>query len=99
MTTSQSPLLGVTGDVPAGHVPTYYEKLGEQHDGLLRCHDCKRLATHAALIAAHGCPRCGNRKVTEVTTLSLFEWLRVRLGLLDFPHRDLFLQEFSRGRR
>lgn len=91
--------VGVTGDVPRGYVPTYYEKLGESHDGILRCEDCKRLTTHVALIAAHGCPRCGNRRVTEVTTLSLVEWLRVRLGLIDFPHRHEFLQEFSRGRR
>jgi DNA-directed RNA polymerase subunit RPC12/RpoP len=93
----RSPLLGTTGDVPDKHVPHYYEQMGEQHDGVLRCQDCRRLDTYVRLIAARGCPACGSRRVVEVKTLSTWEWLRIRLGLLDFPHRRAFLKEFHVG--
>lgn len=73
----------------------YYTALGRACDALLRCKDCKRLVTHARLAALGSCP-CGNRRVVEITTLSVWEWLRIRLGLLDFPYRQQFLAEFSK---
>lgn len=76
--------------------PNYYEEYGEQHDRVMRCNDCKRLILHAALMTRGGCPRCGCRRVVEVMALSFFEWLRIRIGLLRFPHWREFLAEFSR---
>ena len=76
----------------------YYHALGVGHDALLRCTDCKRLVTHAALVRRGGCPVCGTRRVTEITSLTLWEYLRLRLGLIRFPHRRAMLAEFARGR-
>lgn len=78
-------------------IKTYYEKEGLGHDHLLRCADCKKLVLFADLQTHGSCKYCGNRRVTEVTTLSVLEWLRVRTGLLSFPHRKEFIKEFSRG--
>lgn len=72
----------------------YYTKYGRASDALLRCKDCKRLVTHGQLAARGCCPSCGTRKVTEITTLSIWEWLKVRVGWLDFPYRREFLAEF-----
>jgi len=76
----------------------YYEKKGLACDALLRCKDCQRLVTHTALAEAGGCPRCGTKYVTEVKTLSLWEWLKIRVGVVDFPFRKEFLAEFSNRR-
>jgi len=73
----------------------YYESLGEGCDKILRCNDCKNLVTHTSLVTGGSCPKCGNRKVVEVRGLSLWEWLKIRAGILDFPHRDKFLAEFG----
>jgi hypothetical protein len=75
----------------------YYVALGKGCDAIVRCKDCQHLVTHALLMAKGSCPRCGNRRVTEVRALGLWEWLRIRLGLLDFPYRKEFLKEFARG--
>jgi len=74
----------------------YYIALGQGCDALVRCRDCRRLITHADLIARGMC-RCGNKRVTEIRALSLWEWLRIRVGWIDFPHRAAFLKEFARG--
>ena len=76
----------------------YYTDLGRGSDYLLRCDDCKRLVTHAAIIKIGKCPKCGTRRFREIVALSLWEWLRIRLGLLNFAHRADFLKEFARGR-
>jgi hypothetical protein len=72
----------------------YYTDLGRACDYILRCKDCKRLVTSATL-ATQGCCPCGNRRVVEITTLSIWEYVRMRLGLLNFPHRREFLREFG----
>lgn len=84
--------------VTSRHVPVYYEALGGGHDHILRCDGCMRLVLFRDLVVSGGCPKCGNRRVTEVRTLSNWEWLRIRIGLLSFPYRKEFLVEFSRGR-
>lgn len=77
----------------------YYEALGKACDALVRCRQCQRLVTHAQVVAdGSGCPRCGTKYVMEVTSLSLWEWLKIRLGIIDFPYRKQFLQEFSSRR-
>lgn len=79
-------------------VPTpYYQPFGLATDGVMRCSDCARLVTVAALKQAGKCPRCGTRKVKEVQGLSMWEWIQIWTGLIDFPHRRLFLREFNRG--
>ena len=73
----------------------YYTDLGFACDALLRCKDCQRLVTHDVLTAHGCCPRCGTRRVVEITTLSPWEWVKIRLGLIQFPYRREFLREFS----
>ena len=80
---------------------SYYEATDKGHDDLLRCHDCGRLVTYASLFSKGntGFTRCcGIRKVKEVRALTFWEWLKVRLGLIDFDHRREFLAEFSHRR-
>lgn len=76
-------------------IKTYYEDLGLGHDAILRCSDCKRLVTHDNLIKAKGCPKCNNKRVVEITTLTLWEWFLIKTGILSFPYRKEFLAEFS----
>ncbi len=78
----------------------YYEALDKAHDDLLRCSDCGTLVTYQTLFgASHGfTPCCGTKRVREIRTLTVWEWLKIRTGWIDFPHRDLFLKEFARGR-
>jgi uncharacterized paraquat-inducible protein A len=83
--------IGQTAELPQ----RYYEKLGQACDAIVRCRNCQRLCTHAEITKGPGCPRCGTKYVTEVTSLSFREWLRIRLGLLTFPYRREFLAEFS----
>ena len=78
------------------YVPRYYEAMGRAHDYLMRCKDCKKLTTFQVL-SKNGCCACCNRKFSEITTLSLWEWLKIRLGIIQFTDRDKFLKEFSRG--
>lgn len=72
----------------------YYHDLGRGHDYLLRCKDCRRLITFDRIQKGGGCPKCGNRRVIEVDTLGFWEMVRIRLGLIRFPDRSLFLKEF-----
>lgn len=73
----------------------YYVDLGRAHDYLLRCTDCKRLLLFSKLQSLGSCSSCGNKRVTEITTLTFWEWVRIRLGLLRFPDSDKFLKEFA----
>lgn len=72
----------------------YYVEQGKAHDDILRCKDCSRLITYQRL-SETGCCKCGNKRVTEVTTLNLREWFRIKFGLLRFPDSDKFLKEFG----
>ena len=80
------------------YVPRYYEALGRAHDMLLRCKDCRRLVLYSKLTKLGSC-RCGNKRVIEVTTLTLWEWLKIRLGFIRFPDRNKFLREFTHAQR
>lgn len=92
--------------VPDRYAPgprPYYETLpdGEQQacDWLLRCDEptCGRLVSLDTIHRIGGCPACGSHGVKEIRTLSVWEWLKIRLGVLDFPHRKEFLAEFARA--
>ena len=76
--------------------PRYYEAEGRGSDFLLRCADCKKLVTHKTLIDLGSC-RCGNRRVTEINTLSGWEMLLIFIGVIRFPYRLNFLKEFTRA--
>lgn len=97
---SLRPLDPIATDPTRRRIPTYYERLQlpVAHDAILRCGDCRRLVLHASLATTGVTPCCGTRKVLEVRHLRFWEWLRIRLGLLDFPYRKDFLAEFSRVR-
>jgi hypothetical protein len=75
----------------------YYVDLGQACDAVVRCKDCQSLVTHAIIQRRGCCPRCGGRRMMEITTLSLWEWLRMQLGLFRFPYRRQFLAEFRRS--
>lgn len=79
----------------------YYESLDKGCDELLRCNECGRLVTHAALFRTGGnglTPCCGTRRVREVRHLTFWEWLKIRVGFIDFPYRHEFLAEFKSER-
>lgn len=85
------------GERLARHHP-YYEKYDKGHDDLLRCKDCSRLVTYASMFdngRTGLTPCCGSRSTREVRALTVWEWLKVRLAIIDFPHRDEFLKEFG----
>lgn len=75
----------------------YYEDHGLAHDGVFRCKECKRLNTIDTIQESGACV-CGHRRMTEVTSLSGWEWLQIRLGVIDFPLRKEFLAEFPFSR-
>jgi hypothetical protein len=80
----------------------YYERLrsDHQHDFVLRCGDCSRLVRYDRVMRNHGLtPCCGTRKLREVSSLRLFEWLQIWLGVIRFPFRREFLAEFPLARR
>lgn len=72
----------------------YYTDLGRGHDYLLRCNDCQKLVPFEVLVSKGCCPKCGNRRVKEIETLTPWEWLKVRLGIINFADRKKFLAEF-----
>lgn len=76
----------------------YYEDLGRSHDMILRCKDCRRLVTYDEIQRGGCCPHCSNRRLLEVRSLSVWEWFKIRVGLVRFPDRKLFLAEFKSGR-
>jgi DNA-directed RNA polymerase subunit RPC12/RpoP len=73
----------------------YYEDLGRAHDMIMRCQDCKRLVTYKSLEKHGCCPHCAHRKMVEVRTLSVWEWMKIRLGVIRFPDSEAFLKEFK----
>ena len=73
----------------------YYEALGASHDDVLRCRQCRRLVVHQAIIRGGHCPHCATKRFEEVRSLTLWEFLRIKLGLLRFAHRAAFLAEFT----
>ena len=75
----------------------YYIALGKGLDAIVRCHDCKRLVTQTVLRRRLGCPSCGTRRVTEIRALTLWEWLRIRLGFLQFPYREFCFRVLERS--
>lgn len=86
-----------TAPYPPDVAQPYYVKLGRASDAITRCAECQRLVTDKTLQKYSSC-RCGCRKVKEIQILSAWEWVKIRVGLVDFPHRALFLKEF-RGQR
>lgn len=91
--TVDSPPIDLTTAEGVGTTP-YYVALGRACDWIFRCRDCRRLVVAVELATEHACLRCGGRKMGEVRQLSTGEWLRLRLGLIDFPYRAAFLAEF-----
>ena len=83
---------GVTA--PEAKEQRYYVALGRACDGIVRCKDCDRLVTGAVYTRQKGACPCGNKRFAEVTTLSPWEWFRIRVGLIRFPYRREFLSEF-----
>ena len=77
--------------------PRYYEDLGQAHDNLMRCKDCRALVTYQVITKIGGCNKCGNKRFSEITLLSQEEMDDIRSGKIDFPHRELFLAEFPQG--
>ena len=75
----------------------YYEQLGQAHDDLLRCKDCQKLVTFSTLRKLGTCDGCGAKKFTEIRTLSVWEWIKIRLGIIRFDNRKMFLAEFSKA--
>lgn len=75
----------------------YYAQYGEGHDGILRCRECRTLHTAKDLFDRGSCPNCGHRKMTEIVALTFWEWLKIRVGYIDFPRRKEFLREFQRS--
>lgn len=91
--------LGVAGTVTPTAVRPYYEDLGVGHDYLLRCQDCGKLVAHVDLVDPKRkglTPCCGTRRVREIRSLKWWEWLMIRVGIIDFPYRKEFLAEFKR---
>lgn len=74
---------------------TYYEKMGLGCDAVLRCEGCKRIVKVTDLVKAGCCPKCSNKRMTEIRTLSRFERFKIKHGFLRFPNSDLFLEEFK----
>jgi|WetSurMetagenome_2_1015567.scaffolds.fasta_scaffold362494_2 hypothetical protein len=74
----------------------YYEQLGRSCDDIVRCEACGRLLVMVEITTRGAC-RCGHRRVKEVTGLSVWEYLKIRLGITRFAHRQAFLAEFRRG--
>lgn len=72
----------------------YYVAMGQGHDHLLRCKDCRALVQMSDIQTSAGCPKCGCRRITQINTLSATEWCKIRFGLVRFKHWDLFLNEF-----
>lgn len=77
-----------------GRESRYYIAQGRGCDHLLRCKDCQKLVKAVDLCKLGCCP-CGCKRVVEITTLSEDEHKLISDGILDFPHRDLFLAEFN----
>lgn len=77
-----------------GRETRYYTALGSACDALLRCKDCRQLVLRTTLVQL-GCCACGCKRMTEITILTEAEMAQIQTDPWDFPHRDLFLQEFA----
>ena len=89
----------IGGHTRIPHARPYYEDLNVGHDWLMRCAECRQLVLHADMIANKGQTLCcGTRRVKEIRSLSFWEWLKVRIGMVDFPYRKEFLAEFAERR-
>jgi hypothetical protein len=73
----------------------YYVDEGKGHDDLLRCKDCQSLVTFVTIQKIGACGKCGNKRFSEITLLSQEEMDAIQSGEIDFPSRDLFLEEFA----
>lgn len=80
-------------EMEAKSPPLYYQALGRACDYVMRCQDCQRLQTTAAIKKRGGC-KCGNKRFTEVRTLTFWEMVRIRL-FMRFPYKKEFLAEFK----
>lgn len=76
---------------------TYYEKEGRGVEGIVRCDGCAKLVITSRITGKGGCPHCAHRRFNEVRVLGLWEQIKLRTGIIDFPGKDKFLKEFSRG--
>ena len=82
---------------PAAARP-YYEDLNRATDFLVRCQGCNALVQVSALHRTGLTPCCGTKRVREIRQLTIWEWLKIRLGVIRFPYRQAFLREFGRAR-
>ena len=93
----QTPPIGAS---PPNTAVPYYVALNRACDALVRCNDCRALVTCEQITRNKGVtPCCSTRKVREIRSLTAWEWLKVRLGIIDFPYRAEFLKEFAGVRR
>ncbi len=93
---SRGPMQPVSAQPDEKQAVPYYVDLDKACDALVRCRHCQRLLTHAFMIGQNkGHCVCGSREVKEIRTLTLWEWLKVRTGWIDFPYRAQFLKEFK----
>lgn len=86
------------GPVPETYAPgqsPYYVAYGSACDWIQRCDDCKTLVTLETIHRDGGCHKCGCRKFKEPRTLSVWEFIKIKIGLLQFPHADEFLAAFK----
>lgn len=72
----------------------YYVDKDRGHDCLLRCKDCQALVTYQTITKTGGCGKCGNKRFTEIKTLTETEMEAIAKGEIDFPDREKFMAEF-----
>jgi hypothetical protein len=82
-------------DNGSGRETRYYNAIGRGHDMLLRCKDCQALVPFTMIQKLGCCGTCGNRRFTEITTLSEAEMADIVSGHIEFQDRDAFIKEFS----
>lgn len=72
---------------------TYFEKAGQGHEGIVRCHHCRRLVTWDQIQT--GSCVCGSRKVDHIKSITDKELVDIFRGRIDFPMREEFLASFD----
>lgn len=96
--TSRSAPAGDDLSIPTTYNPgarQYYEQYGQMCDWIVRCKDCKTLITTDTIHKTGACHKCGSHDFREPRTLSVWEWLKIKIGLLQFPHSAEFLASFT----
>jgi hypothetical protein len=96
--TSRSAPAGDALPIPTVYNPgprQYYEKYDQLCDWIVRCDDCRTLVTTETIHQTGCCHKCGSHKFKEPRTLSPWEWLKIKIGLLRFPHSAEFLASFT----